>query len=146
MKVVPGDLFDVTEGIIAHQVNCQGVMGSGVAAVVKRLYPKAFERYAEFCDANSDNRAALLGIVQPVLVADGLKVLNVFGQEGFGSPTRNTSYDATDVAWEKIGRAFGDRTIYIPYLMGCALGGGDFTIYSAIVDSHHPDVVAVKLP
>ena len=26
-----GNLLDVTSGLIAHGVNCQGVMGSGVA-------------------------------------------------------------------------------------------------------------------
>ena len=120
-------------------------MGSGVAAIVKKRYPRAFDRYVELCAVNSGSRANLLGIVQPVKVTDGLTVLNVFGQEGFGSPTRNTSYDATDVAWRKIGTAFRGQTIYIPYLMGCALGGGDWEIYEKIVDRNCDGVVAIKL-
>lgn len=144
MEVITGDLFNVTEGIIAHQVNCQGVMGSGVAAIVRRLYPEAYESYRELCQRFAP--ASLLGTVQPVRVTEDLLLLNVFGQEGFGDVRRNTSYDATDEAWGKIGERYRGRTIHIPYLMGCALGGGDFTIYSAIVDSHHPYVVAVKLP
>ena len=31
IKVVNGSLLDATEDILCHQVNCQGVMGSGVA-------------------------------------------------------------------------------------------------------------------
>ena len=30
LKVIDGDLLDAKEDIIGHQVNCQGVMGSGV--------------------------------------------------------------------------------------------------------------------
>lgn len=144
MKVIEGDLFDVTEGIIAHQTNCLGVMGSGVAAIVRQRYPEAFQAYAELCQRNGPG--TLLGMVQPVQVTPRLTVLNVFGQAAFGSKGRNTSYDATADAWEKIGERFEGETIHIPYLMGCALGGGDWDIYEKIVDTFHPNTVAVKLP
>lgn len=145
MNVVEMDLFDVTEGIIAHQVNCQGVMGSGVAAIVRKKYPRAYEEYVELCSRFGPQ--SLLGLVQPVRVASDLTILNVFGQASFGASTRNTSYDATADAWAKIAARYGDGSgIHIPYLMGCALGGGNFDIYSAIVDAYCPNVVACKLP
>lgn len=144
MEVITGDLFNVTEGIIAHQVNCQGVMGSGVAKIVREMYPRAYESYRELCQRVAP--ANLLGMVQPVKVTEDLTVLNVFGQEGFGNPGRNTSYDATADAWEKIGAHYGEQPIHIPYLMGCALGGGNWEIYETIVDTYHEHVVAVKLP
>lgn len=144
MKIVEMDLFDVTEGIIAHQVNCQGVMGSGVAKIVREMYPRAYESYRELCQRYAPKQ--LLGLVQPVRVSDDLWVLNVFGQEGFGNAGRNTSYDATADAWAKIGAHYGEDLIHIPYLMGCALGGASWNIYETIVDEHHPHVVAVKLP
>ena len=31
IKTVYGNILDATEDIICHQVNCQGVMGAGVA-------------------------------------------------------------------------------------------------------------------
>ena len=145
MNVVEMDLFDVTEGIIAHQVNCQGVMGSGVAAIVRKKYPQAYESYVELCHRLGPG--SLLGMVQPVKVTEDLTVLNVFGQASFGGRTRNTSYDATADAWERISGHYGrDVVIHIPYLMGCALGGGNFDIYSTIVDAYCPNVVACKLP
>lgn len=144
MKVLTGDLFDVTEGIIAHQVNCQGVMGSGVAKIVREMYPQAYESYRELCQRYAPKQ--LLGMVQPVKVTPDLTVLNVFGQEGFGQAKRNTSYDATDDAWLKIGQHYRDKVIFIPYLMGCALGGGDWEIYETIVDRNCDDVIAIKLP
>ena len=146
MNVVEMDLFDVTEGIIAHQVNCQGVMGSGVAAIVKAKYPQAYQSYSELCHRLGP--ATLLGMVQPVRVTDDLTILNVFGQADFGKKTRNTSYDATADAWEKIGQHYGNdgAGIHIPYLMGCGLGGGVWEIYEAIVDHYCPLTVACKLP
>jgi len=42
-----GDLFSNTEGYIVHGCNAQGVMGSGVAKIVKDQYFDAFKRYAE---------------------------------------------------------------------------------------------------
>lgn len=37
MRVVIGDITEATEDLILHQVNCQNIMGSGVAKV---LYTK----------------------------------------------------------------------------------------------------------
>jgi len=35
--------------------------------------------------------------------------------------------------------------VYMPYMMGCGLGGGEWDIYSTIVDVHCPGVIACKL-
>ena len=42
-----GDLLNVTEGIILHGCNGQGVMGAGVAKAIKMKYPEAFTAYKE---------------------------------------------------------------------------------------------------
>ena len=45
------DLFESGADMICHQVNCMGVMGSGVAKQVKERYPKVFEEYVNWCNA-----------------------------------------------------------------------------------------------
>ena len=40
--IVHGDLLKASEDIIGHQVNCKGVMGSGVDKLIKEKYPEAF--------------------------------------------------------------------------------------------------------
>ena len=45
IKVVYGDLMQATEDIIVHQVNCKGVMGSGVAKQIKANFPEVFNEY-----------------------------------------------------------------------------------------------------
>ncbi len=45
IKIIDGNLFDTKAKIIAHQVNCRGVMGSGVALQIKERYPYVYEMY-----------------------------------------------------------------------------------------------------
>ena len=50
MDVVSGNLLEIEEGIICHQVNCQGVMGAGVAKTIASRYPQVLSAYRELCD------------------------------------------------------------------------------------------------
>ena len=40
-----GNVFDSDADIICHQVNCQGVMGSGVAKEVRERFPNVYEEF-----------------------------------------------------------------------------------------------------
>lgn len=44
-----GDLFTSTKTALGHGVNCQGVMGSGIAVTVKKLFPENFKAYRNVC-------------------------------------------------------------------------------------------------
>lgn len=39
VKLINGDLLEAKETYIAHQVNCYGAMGRGVALQIKNRYP-----------------------------------------------------------------------------------------------------------
>lgn len=45
-----GDIFDSEAAVIGHGVNLQGVMGAGIAATVKELFPTVYEGYKQTCD------------------------------------------------------------------------------------------------
>lgn len=49
MRYVKGDLFETDLKAIGHGVNLRGIMGGGVAAEVKRRYPRVFETYQRIC-------------------------------------------------------------------------------------------------
>lgn len=129
------DLFASNADIIAHQVNCRGVMGSGVARQVKDLYPKAFQKYATACrffmGAPSPN--PLLGKTQFVETERNGKavcIANMFAQEGFGS---DGACYTNDDAFESCLRAIREyaidhscKTIALPWRIGCVRGGGDW--------------------
>lgn len=50
-----GNLLNAPQKVIAHQVNCQGKMGSGVAKVIRDKYPKVYETYLNTCAYNLSN-------------------------------------------------------------------------------------------
>lgn len=143
MIIVQGDLLDAPIKYIAHQVNCQGVMGGGVALQIKHRYPKVFDEYKEFikdyreCNLNEPP----LGIAQICDIPDdtnmGLKrcIVNIFGQDQYGRGKQFTDYDAVYSAFEDFhdmliadyGATWESQVpVAIPYMIGCGLGGGDW--------------------
>jgi O-acetyl-ADP-ribose deacetylase (regulator of RNase III) len=134
-----GNIADLQVGVIIHQVNCQGVMGSGVAAALRARYPVIWERYKQRCDDNIDSgaqTAALLGHAQLVQVTDGLWVCNLFSQNNYGRDGRRyTSYDALDTGlkhlWDQLKPLHG--ALHHP-LIGSGLGGGDWNVVKAIIE------------
>lgn len=57
-----GDLFEAEEEIIAHGCNTFGVMGAGVARLVREKHPYAYEVYRDACLAGT----FVVGTAQPV--------------------------------------------------------------------------------
>lgn len=148
IRVIEQDLLSVKSGVIGHQVNCQGVMGSGVAAAIRERFPNAYNRYVSRCASSTPDQ--LLGQCQVVWVGDGLYVANFFAQLGFGREKMQTDYRALassvrafNAFWSPAYRP----ELYVPYLMGCDRGGGDWDAYSTILDvGVNGPVTACRLP
>ncbi len=151
-----GDLLSAKTQLIAHQVNCMGVMGSGVARQVRIAFPSVYKSYADMCAANKP--ADLLGRVQFIHVLKSAEdrffvVANMFAQRNYGKDgKRYTDYAAFSECLQKL-RAFmsegGHRSIAFPYRIGCGLGGGDWDgIILPMIRSElrEFDVVIRKLP
>ena len=79
LKHIKGDIFESGAQVILHQVNCQGVMGSGVAKQVREKYPIVFEYYKSWCNDPS-LKPGLLGQIQAVYTDDTGKqaIVNLF--------------------------------------------------------------------
>ena len=45
MTTIKGDLLEITEGIICHQVNCQRVAGAGLALQIRKKWPSWYESF-----------------------------------------------------------------------------------------------------
>lgn len=131
IEIIKGDLFNTDADVIAHQVNCMGKMGSGVALQVKNRYGAAFSAYETLCDSKDD----LLGYAQCVLV-DGKIIANLFGQVSYGTDRRYTNYEGIYCALDCLNDSIPkDYSIAIPYNMGCDRGGGDWNIVYAMIES-----------
>ena len=127
------DIFKSGVNIILHQVNCQGVMGSGIAKQVKEKYPLVFEAYKALCDIKED-KAELLGTAQIVRVGENMHVVNLFAQERYGYRGCFTDYNALRECLEDVNDHFDNEVIAIPYLMGCCRGSGDWNIVYKMIE------------
>lgn len=136
IKHLQCSVLDTYAQIVAHQVNCMGVMGSGVAAQVKRKYPVAYSMYKQLCDENEHYRVGLLGRAQLCPVSfnpDGsvrIYVANLFGQYDYGRSKYKvyTDYTALRQSFGELS-AFASRnnlTIAMPFRIGCDRGNGDW--------------------
>ena len=132
---------EVKAGIIVQQVNAQGKMGSGFAKAIMDKWPKVYDVYSRHVGpayTQKNSGLHLLGDIIVVEVEKGLYVANIIGQQFFGrEPKRYTSYDALDIGFNKVG-TFAAQTcldVHYPYI-GCGLGGGDWTIVSAIIEAN----------
>lgn len=142
IKTINQDMFKVDADVLVHQVNCQGVMGSGVAYQVKQLYPEAFKRYNNLCsNARDYERHKLLGEAQVVSVEEKY-IVNLFAQEKYGyDGAVYTDYDALRASIIDMKRKLPNSTlkIAIPYHMGCCRGGGDWSVVSKIIEDELSD-------
>ena len=51
IKLVTGDLFSSAMPVLCNTVNCQGVMGKGIALAFKHRFPEMFKAYRARCQA-----------------------------------------------------------------------------------------------
>ena len=110
------DITNVKEGIIAHGVNCQMRMGSGVAKALYEKWPHVKESYLNMKNPQ-------LGDTQIFFVEDKkLSVANCFTQEFYG--TDGAIYADLDAIKRclTIVATYYKKDIHIP-LIGCGLGG-----------------------
>jgi O-acetyl-ADP-ribose deacetylase (regulator of RNase III) len=136
IRYIEGDLFNTEYEYILHGCNSKGVMGSGVAKAVRALYPEAYEQYTVWC-----SKGFRLGT--SLLVSCGEKtIINAVTQQNYGkaaeqlgpNPVRYVSYDAVADIFVELERLIPNATVAMP-LVGCALGGGDWSVVSAIIET-----------
>lgn len=148
LKIIDGDIFESCADIIAHQVNCQGVMGSGVAKQVREKYPYVYEYYKEACSNPQVNPLGMCLMCPTDPIMCDQWIANLFGQDRFGYDGKcYTDYDKLREALRKLnaeavsyaGAANHRPTVAIPYLMGCHRGGGDWEIVSKMIEEELTD-------
>lgn len=128
------DLFESGADIILHQVNCMGVMGSGVAKQVRERYPWVFAEYRDMYYRNRSCVSALLGRTQYVYIDEDHMIGNLFAQCLYGyDGKRYTDYNALKSCLIRVEKEFSGKVIAVPYLMGCHRGGGDWSVVEKMI-------------
>lgn len=133
-------LKDGDISILIHQVNCQGVMGSGIAGQIRKEFPEHYTDYLEYVESNtilSKTQKLLLGTFLPTYVGDYKTVYGLFSQDNYGSDKKlYTNYAAFTLGLDAILRNYQSSTVKIgiPAFIGCGLGGGDWDIIKPIIE------------
>ena len=152
MQIVKKNILTVERGIICQQVNCQGVMGSGLAKQIRNKWPDVYDGYIKFCDFYKKREFQMLGKVLWIskLENPNLVIANIFGQLHYGyDGKRYTDYAALNEAfnfiechhfYEKV-----NKEIYFPFNFGCDRGGGDWNIVSKMIEFYFPAAIVCKL-
>lgn len=136
VNYVKGNLLDSDCDYICHQVNCQGVMGSGIAKQIRERWPEVYDGYKRFCDYNNKQGESLLGRVMVTNRGCPMRIVNMFSQDTYGyDGSRYTSYDAFAHCLITLREHVPDDcTIGFPKNIGCGLGGGNWKVISALIE------------
>lgn len=122
-----GDIFNGIAEIIGHQVNCQNVMGSGIALQVRNKYPKAYNEYMKFSVSKSKE---LLGNCQIIDCEDKI-IANLFGQFNYGLDkkivyTKSEALEKALITLKNYAKE-NKKVVALPYNIGCDRGNGDWS-------------------
>jgi len=74
-EFIPGNLFHTDMETIVITVNCRGIMGKGIAKVLKEHAKPAYEQYRELCDAGEMNLGKSVMYDKPVGELNGKTIL-----------------------------------------------------------------------
>lgn len=164
LRYIDGNLLLNKEvEVIGHQANCQNTFGSGIARSIREMYPEAYAEDTN-CAALKQNVLGNCSVARISALRQknhGTKIewiFNLYGQHLYGRGVRQTNYEGLYSALEKMatmlktGDEFSNRrelTVGFPYLMGSALGGGNWNVVSRLIevafDGYNGDVLIVRL-
>lgn len=123
MEYVNKDITTTAIGIVAHGVNCQGVMGSGVAKAIKDKWPAVYDVYKDLPTGKT-----MLGICNLITIQEQqLYVANCYTQVFYGYGGR---FASTDAIRKSIGKTmewanYFNLPVFLPKI-GAGLGGLDW--------------------
>lgn len=141
-----GNLLDTTCKHIAHQVNCRGVMGSGVAKAIRQKYPEVYRKYVGLC--NEYLASKLIGSAIPCRTSTDKVIWNLFAQDNYGYGKQYTNYNAFQRCLANIVQWFpksDPACIAMPYMIGCGRGGGDWNIIYPMIEHYLGEDFTVEL-
>ncbi len=132
-KYIQGDITQTELKYIAHGVNCQNKMGSGVARALYEKFPKVKTQYHTFC-APVGYKHELLGRVHKVEYPTKT-IYNLFTQLNFGYDGKKyVNYAAIVQCFTKLlNQCNIQEPIAIPKI-GCGLAGGDWKFVEQLIN------------
>lgn len=147
MTTIKGDLLEITEGIICHQVNCQRVAGKGLALQIREKWP---EWYRSFKDQPA--KLGKVWLFRTYTTKASPWIASLYAQEFYGKGCQ-TNYNAFERALAQLremqdldlnGVRFGPNQIHFPAGIGAGLAGGNSEIIHPLIGKYFPNAILVE--
>lgn len=142
IKYVTGDVVEAFKrgevDVLVHGCNACGVMGSGIAKQIKDEFPWAYDAYKKFEKEYGLSLGTWSYQFHPM--NNKLQgVINLITQDKYlPRDTRHFSYDYFSNSMTSLSNQFTNKIIAMPKI-GAGLGGGDWKIIEAIIESAFQD-------
>jgi O-acetyl-ADP-ribose deacetylase (regulator of RNase III) len=164
IRKIEGNLLNLQDGILVHGCNCQGVMGGGIALLVRNKWPTAYQAYraqyelnglmlgdvvsvgAEHWQTNSSVMRHLEGIAPDL--PGKLIVVNAMTQDDFGNNPESVyvDYDAILAAFARVRLLARDSGLEVNFpLIGCGLARGKWEEVAARIEAVMGSDIACNL-
>jgi len=131
IEYIKGDLMKAPEKYIAHGCNAKGVMGSGVAKLIRAKWPDAYDHYRY----THETFRLIPGRAYFVECGDKT-IINCITQESYGRDGRQyADYGLIIKAIQGISEVISDTPVALP-MIGAGLGGGDWNKIEEIIEEH----------
>lgn len=155
MNYIKGNILDIEKGVIIHQVNCMGKIGVGLSGQIIKKYPEVENSYHMFLSTFKDPRLVLGEWNYVSIIGKNLTIVNLYSQLNYGNAYK-THKVYTDIIslvkglrdiCESYFKIYDDENsytrIYIPYGIGCGLGGERWKRVEPLIN--HLPLTVVKL-
>jgi len=160
IKTVEGDILNLNEGIFVHGCNCFGVMGGGIAKLVRNKWPEVYNayksRYAKMGLQLGDvvsvghqklhnNKAVARHLhALTATLPEQVIVVNAMTQFDFGSEEGRVyvDYDAVFASFARVKLLAKDSGLGVHFpLIGCGLAKGKWEeVEAQILAALGPDI------
>lgn len=172
-QYIAGDLLKVKSGIIAHQVNLHGIMGAGIAKALSDTYPSLLPSYSSYCNSDDaklgevfmskiNNKLKIANCFSQYEKENSTVIISSFEVGGikagpFQYSTYDcykrkapsmlgiTSYDAVYNCFKAIEDYYPEEEVYVPFLYGCGIAGGNWKIIEAILGEFDFNIVTREI-
>ena len=131
-----GDLFTSGADALVNTVNCEGIMGGGIALAFKKKYPEYYNDYKNVCDQKREE----VGFVRLYPVDDLVEGIINF-------PTKDKVQNPSLIRYIELGlnslrymlNYWNIKSVAIPAL-GCGLGGLDWRDVKPLIKKELSDL------
>jgi len=141
MKEIQGDILKLVRAgefdVIVHGCNCFNNFGAGIARSIRDEFPFSF--YSDSMTIRGD-RDKLGTYTKADYICEDVfnkricfTIINGYTQYSYGGGERNVDYDAIRKVFKLIKQDYSGKRIGYPAI-GAGLGGGDWSIISAIIE------------